>query len=181
MSEPLWQYFLINPRLHSYPRGHMQTFQSGRLEHEPIGPWLPLTGVAPQSSTTSSASSGRVRPRGHGGLVRAVCSAWRSSLWVDLRLPKAAPWPARQSVRGHRIRASACGICRCTAAGAGRRLQCSSCCAAAVRAPTVPRTRARGACMQTPSRPARTGRSPKRRPAARPARVTTFAGCNSRR
>ena len=82
-----------------------------------------------------------------------VCSAWRSSLWVDAAAPDAgvakegrASGPSRTGVWGNRRVA----FSRCTAAGAGWRSVCSSCCAAAARVP-VPLGRGVHGCKRASS------------------------------
>ena len=73
-----------------------------------------------------------------GGLVRAVCSAWRSSLRGDAAAPEAGATqgPCERGVaHGCLGGTGEWGFLRCTAAGAGWRSVCSSCCTAAVRVP----------------------------------------------
>ena len=64
-----------------------------------------------------------------GGLVPAVCSAWRSSLWRGaLRLPRAEAGAAKKGrARGTRVWGTGVrGFLWCTAAGAGWRSQCTA-------------------------------------------------------
>ena len=78
-----------------------------------------------------------------GRLTRAVCSAWRSSLWG--RCGSRGP---RRGRRG-RVRARALALANGgSVSSCGLVVHCSSCCAAAARVPPVPRTRARRARMQ---------------------------------